>query len=58
VTFKKNIKDLNPEANIFVKNVPNNVLSAEFEEYFNQFGEVFSSKLNQFDKAECGYGYV
>lgn len=25
VTFKKNIKDLNPEANIFVKNVPSNV---------------------------------
>jgi len=60
VTFRKNIKELSPEANIFVKSVSNTVTSLEFESFFSQFGEVFSSKLNQFDKSEggTGYGYV
>lgn len=60
VTFKKNIKELSTEANIFVKNIPNNVNAPDFESFFSQFGEVFSSKLNQFDKSEggTGYGYV
>jgi len=51
---------LNPEANIFVKQIPNTIAAHEFETFFNQFGEVFSSKLNQFDKSEggVGYGYV
>lgn len=60
VTFKKNIKELASEANIFVKNVPNSVEAPEFETFFRQFGDVFSTKLNQFDKSEggTGYGYV
>lgn len=60
MTFRKNIKELSSEANIFVKNVSNTVTPAEFESFFSQFGEVFSSKLNQFDKSEggTGYGYV
>lgn len=35
VTFKKNIKELNPDANIFVKNVPNTVTPKDFETFFN-----------------------
>ncbi len=60
VTLKKNIKELDPEANIFVKNVPNSVVAPEFETFFSQFGDVFSTKLNKFDKSEggTGYGYV
>jgi RNA recognition motif-containing protein len=40
--------------------VPNSVEAPEFETFFRQFGDVFSTKLNQFDKSEggTGYGYV
>jgi len=60
VTFKKDIKSLSTEANVFVKNIPNDVTPAEFETFFTQFGEVFSSKLNIFDQSQgaVGYGYV
>lgn len=60
MTFKKNIKELSSEANIFVKNIPKDVNAPEFEALFTKFGEVFSSKLNQFDQTEngTGYGYV
>lgn len=60
VTFKKDIKSLSNESNIFVKSVPNTVTPIEFENFFTQFGEVFSSKLNIFDQSEGakGYGYV
>lgn len=60
VTFKKDIKALSTEANLFVKSVPNTVQPDEFENFFNQFGEVFSSKLNIFDHSQggTGYGYI
>ena len=60
VAFKRNIKDLQPEANIFVKNVPNNIDPIEFEKFFLKFGEVFSSRLNILSKDQggIGYGYV
>jgi len=58
VTFKKDIKSLSNDANIFVKNIPNSVSAMDFENFFNQFGEVFSSKLNTFEDSTKGYGYV
>ena len=58
MTFKKNIKELSNEANIFVKNVPFHTNVQEFERFFGQFGQVFSSKLNGHKHGVPQYGYV
>lgn len=59
ITWKKTIKELAQDLNLFVKNVPTELSEAEFETFFTTFGTVFSSKLSL---VECGknrgYGYV
>ena len=57
ISWKKHLKEMSSENNIFVKNVNKNVSEREFEEYFSQFGQVFSSKISYDEKGESrGYG--
>lgn len=60
VSFKKNIRELQPEANMIVKNVPNSIDALAFEKFFLNFGQVFSSRLNINPNLPngTGYGYV
>lgn len=49
----------NNQANIFVKNIPYNIKPREVFEYFLQFGDIISAKLNEDeDGNHLGYGYV
>ena len=65
VTWKKNIKEISHENNIFIKNIPLsttqecNYLTLELEKLFSQFGPVFSCKISfDQDGVSRGYGYV
>ncbi len=49
----------NEEANLFVKNLPQNISTKELYDLFSQYGNIISIKLKQNEKGEClGYGYV
>ena len=59
ITWKKQIKDMSSESNIFVKNIPKNAVEIDFEQLFSQFGAVFSSKISYDEQGVSrGYGYV
>ncbi len=59
ITWKKQIKDMSAENNIFVKNISRNVSEKDFEQIFSQFGSVFSSKISYDENGVTrGYGYV
>ena len=47
------------ENNIFVKKIPKEVTSKEFDEYFRKFGNIVSAKLAEDEEGESmGYGFV
>ena len=47
------------ENNIFVKNIPKDVTSKEFSEYFREYGNIISAKLAEDEEGESmGYGFV
>lgn len=49
----------NEEANLFVKNLPQNISTKELYDLFSQYGNIISIKLKQNEKGESlGYGYV
>ena len=49
----------NPTLDLFVRNIPLHVSAREFYEYFLQFGDIFSAKLNQNEDGNySGYGYI
>jgi polyadenylate-binding protein len=49
----------NEEANLFIKNLPQNTNTKEIFDLFSTYGNVVSIKLKQNEKGECiGYGYV
>ncbi len=49
----------NSHNNLFVKNIPEKVSPREFYEYFSQFGEILSAKLNESENGKhFGYGYI
>lgn len=52
VCFKKSKEELNPEANLFIKNISSNYQS-EFEKEMEKYGTVLSCKVR-----ENGLGYV
>ena len=56
--FKSN-SYINENKNIFVKNIPDGISPREFYEYFYEFGEIASAKMN-LDKQgnHMGYGYI
>lgn len=48
-----------PENNVFVKNIPKNVSSREFHEFFAQFGKILAAKVAEDEEGDSlGYGYV
>ena len=48
-----------PENNIFVKNIPKNVSSKEFYDYYVRFGKILAAKIAEDpDGDSLGYGYV
>ena len=59
-TLKENAyKKINPQCNLFLKNLPHNSTSQEICELFNKYGRVVSFKLKQNRDGQClGYGYV
>lgn len=46
VTWKKNLKELSTEFNIFIKNLDPVVTVADIDSTFSQFGTIFTSKLS------------
>eukprot|EP01107_Rhizomastix_libera_P010785 TRINITY_DN28111_c0_g1_i1.p1 TRINITY_DN28111_c0_g1~~TRINITY_DN28111_c0_g1_i1.p1 ORF type:complete len:550 (-),score=165.46 TRINITY_DN28111_c0_g1_i1:92-1741(-) len=46
----RNPHQRNPEANIFIKNIPETMTSAELQEIFSKFGEIISCKINKDSK--------
>jgi len=59
ITWKKSIKELSQDLNLFVKNVPQDLSEADFENLFTSFGAIFSSKLSLNEQGQNrGYGYV
>ena len=48
-----------PENNIFVKNIPKDVSTKEFDEYFKKYGNIISAKIAEDEEGESmGYGFV
>lgn len=59
ISWKKALKEMSPEHNIFVKNIDKSVTEKDFETLFTSFGNVFSSKIsNDENGVSRGYGYV
>jgi RNA recognition motif-containing protein len=59
VMFKRNMKDLPTESNLYVKNLDPNVSVIDLEKHFAQVGPVLSSKLStNYEGKSLEYGYV
>jgi polyadenylate-binding protein len=59
VTWKKNLRELSTEFNIFIKNLDPSITVADIDSTFSQFGTIFTSKLSMDEKGNSrGYGYV
>ncbi len=55
----KESMERNEEANLFIKNLPQNTNTKEIFDLFSAHGNIVSIKLKQNQKGECiGYGYV
>ena len=49
----------NSHNNLFIKNIPEKVSPREFYDFFLQFGEIVSAKLNEDENGKhFGYGYI
>jgi len=59
IMFKRNVRDLPPEANIFVKNLDRNVIVKDLQALFSQIGPVLSTHIaTNSEGISLGYGYV
>lgn len=59
VTWKKNFRDLDREANVYIRNINKDLNIRELDSYFSKFGAIFSSKIALDDNClSLGYGYV
>jgi len=59
VTWKKAIREIAPEANIFIKNLDCDLTVKDLDTFFSKFGAIFSSKIAVDEgSASYGYGYV
>jgi RNA recognition motif-containing protein len=59
IMFKRNIRDLVPEANVFVKNLDPNVTVKDLEHHFSQVGPIICAKVStNSEGVSLGYGYV
>jgi RNA recognition motif-containing protein len=59
VSWKKDMRETNPDANVFVKELDETVDIKTLDSVFCQFGAIFSSKIPEGDDGKpLGYGYV
>lgn len=59
ICFKKDFKNLEQEANVYVKNLPSSVRAKQLEEEFAPYGPIFSCIVKYDEKGQSlGYGYV
>ena len=59
VLWKKQIKELDENANIFVKHLDPHTETKDLEKYFSTFGDILSCKIKSDDRGfSRGYGYV
>jgi len=59
IMFKRNVRDLPPEANIYVKNLDPHVTVKDLHNHFSQVGPVLCCKVSTNSEGESlGYGYV
>jgi polyadenylate-binding protein len=59
VTWKKNIRDMNPDANVFVKDLDPTVTVKTLDSVFSKYGAIFSSKIVVDESGiSRGYGYI
>jgi len=59
IMFKRNVRDLPPEANIYVKNLDPHVTVKDLHNHFSQVGPVLCAKVSTNSEGESlGYGYV
>lgn len=59
VYFKRSPADFKPEANVFIKNLPQDMSNRELEEICSQFGKIECSTIRVDDDGQSlGYGYV
>jgi polyadenylate-binding protein len=53
------MKDINPDCNVFIKNLDESITTKDVDTYFSKFGQIFSSKVVLGDNGESrGYGYI
>ena len=59
MTWKKNFRELDREANVYIRNINPSITIKELDSYFSKFGAIFSSKIALDDEGKSlGYGYV
>jgi polyadenylate-binding protein len=59
ICFKKDHKTVDPEANVYIKNLGENVRGKQVEEEFSPFGAIFSCTVKYDENGKhLGYGYV
>lgn len=59
ICFKREFKSLDPEANVYVKNISPNVRGKQMEDEFAPYGAIFSCTVKYDENGKhLGYGYV
>jgi polyadenylate-binding protein len=59
IMFKRNIRDLPPEANVFIKNLDPHVTVKDLHNHFSQVGPILCAKVATNSEGQSlGYGYV
>lgn len=59
ICFKRDFKNLDPDANVYVKNISSQVRGKQMEDEFTAFGPIFSCTVKYDENGRhLGYGYV
>lgn len=59
ICFKRDFKNLDPDANVYVKNISSQVRGKQMEDEFTPFGSIFSCTVKYDENGRhLGYGYV
>ena len=59
ICFKRSPGDFKPEANIFLKNLSENVMAKHLDEICKEYGKIMSCTVrNDENGKSLGYGYV
>lgn len=59
ICFKKDFKNLDPEANVYIKNIAEELKGKLIEQEFSVYGPIFSSVVRSDENGKpLGYGYV